>query len=171
MDSAGNYLPDDVTRRIGALGSSLHIPVGFHGHNNISHAVANTIAAMNAGATILDGTAKGFGAGAGNTQLEVLLAVLERMEVPTGIDLKKYLLAAEYIELEVMPEAPRISSVSIASGLAGVFSGFAKPVIRVSKQFNVDPSDVFAELGRRRAVAGQEDLIVEVASRLAERKG
>ncbi|BDG07169.1 4-hydroxy-2-oxovalerate aldolase [Anaeromyxobacter paludicola] len=169
MDSSGHYLPEDVTERVEALRAGLSIPVGFHGHNNLGMAVANSIAAVRAGATILDGCARGFGAGAGNTQLEVLVAVLHRLGFETGIDLYKLLDAADLAEKQLMKVVPTISSTSIVSGLSGVFSAFSKPVDRAAKQFGVDPRDVFFELGRRRVVAGQEDLIIEVASDLARK--
>ena len=162
MDSAGNYLPPDVRERISALTNGLGIPVGFHGHNNLGMAVANSIAALEAGAKIIDGTARGFGAGAGNTQLEVLIAVMHRLGYQTGIDLYKVLDASDIAEKEIMPKAPTINSESIVSGLSGVFSGFAKHVSRISKEYNVDPRDVYFELGKRKVVAGQEDLIIEV---------
>lgn len=167
MDSAGNYLPSEVTQRIETLVNSLSIPVGFHAHNNLGMAIANSIAAVEAGAVMLDGCARGFGAGAGNAQLEVLVGVLERMGYHTGIDFYRMLDAADLAEKILMREVPTIQSTSIVSGLAGVFSGFMKPVARISKEFNVDPRDVFFELGRRKIVAGQEDIIIEVASDLA----
>jgi 4-hydroxy 2-oxovalerate aldolase len=170
MDSAGAYLPGDVTERVTALVNGLSIPVGFHGHNNLGMAVANSIAALDAGATILDATARGFGAGAGNTQLEVLIAVLQKMDFETGIDFYKLLDAADIAEKDVMKLVPTISSVSIVSGLAGVFSGFVQPVKRISDLYNVDPRDVFFELGRRKIIAGQEDLILEVANDLSKKK-
>lgn len=170
MDSAGNYLPGDVKERIGTLVEGLSIPVGFHAHGNLGMGIANSIAALEAGATYLDGSARGFGAGAGNAQLEVLVAVLERMGIETGIDLKKLLDAADAAEASFIKPIPYVSSVSLVSGLSGVFSGFAKPVKRVSAQFGVDPRDVFFELGRRKVVGGQEDLILEVASDLAKSK-
>ncbi len=167
MDSAGAFLPPDVTTRIGLLADALDIPVGFHAHNNLGSAIANSVAAVQAGATIVDGTARGFGAGAGNAQLEVLVAVLEKLGYETGIDLYRVLDAADVAERELMPKVPTIDSVSVVSGLAGVFSGYAGPVKRVASEFGVDPRDVFFELGRRGVVAGQEDLILEVASELA----
>ena len=170
MDSAGYYLPDDVTARIEELVNRLTVPVGFHAHNNLGMAIANSLAALRAGAAILDGCARGFGAGAGNAQLETLVAVLERLGYETGIDLYKMLDAAELAERELMPTVPSITSVSIVSGLAGVFSGFAKHVERVAREYAVDPRDVFFELGRRGVVAGQEDVIVEVAINLAAEK-
>jgi len=171
MDSAGAYFPEDVTERISTLVDGLSIPVGFHGHNNLGMAVINSVHAVNAGASIIDGTIRGFGAGAGNTQLEVLVAVFERMGFETGIDLYKILDAADIAEKEFNPVAPSISPLSIVSGLAGVFSGFAKPVGRAAQDYNVDPRDIFFALGKRNAVAGQESLIIEVARDLAAAKG
>lgn len=168
MDSAGAYFPDDVTERIATLVDGLSIPVGFHGHNNLGMAVINSVAAVNAGASIIDGTIRGFGAGAGNTQLEVLVAVFERLGFDTGIDLYKILDAADVAEKQFNPVAPSISPLSIVSGLAGVFSGFAKPVARAADEYRVDPRDIFFALGKRNAVAGQESLIIEVARELAE---
>lgn len=163
LDSAGYYLPADVTVRIEAIRAAVDVPVMFHGHNNLGMAVANSIAAAEAGADILDACARGFGAGAGNTQLEVLVPVLERMGFRTGIDLYRLLDAADIAERHLMPAPPTIDSVGIVSGLAGVFSGFKNRVLDLSRREGVDPRDVFFELGRRQAVAGQEDLIVDVA--------
>jgi 4-hydroxy 2-oxovalerate aldolase len=167
MDSAGAYFPDDVTQRITTLVDGLSIPVGFHGHNNLGMAVINSVTAVKAGASIIDGSIRGFGAGAGNTQLEVLVAVFERLGFQTGIDLYKILDAADLAEKAFNPVAPFSSPVSIVSGLAGVFSGFSKQVARTAEEYHVDPRDIFFELGRRKAVAGQESLIIEVAHQLA----
>jgi 4-hydroxy 2-oxovalerate aldolase len=169
MDSSGNYLPEDVTQRVKALRKLISIPIGFHAHNNLGMATANSIAALKAGATMLDGCARGFGAGAGNAQLEVLVAVMHRMGYETGIDFYKLLDLADAAEKSLIPKVPTISSVSIVSGLAGVFSGFIKPVNRIAAEYGVDPRDVFFELGRRKIVAGQEDIILEVATLLAQK--
>jgi len=169
MDSAGAALPADVAEKVGALVEKLGIPVGFHAHNNLGMAIINSVTAAQAGAVILDGTARGFGAGAGNTQLEVLVAVLKKMGYDTGIDFYKMLDAADLAEKSILPMIPTIKSTSIVSGLAGVFSGFAKHVERAAAEYKVDPRDIFFELGRRRAVAGQEDMIIEIAAKLAEK--
>ncbi|UUZ87092.1 4-hydroxy-2-oxovalerate aldolase [Paenibacillus sp. P26] len=168
MDSAGVYLPNDVTERIQALTDALSIPVGFHAHNNLGHAIANSVAALRAGATILDATIRGFGAGAGNTQLEVLVAVLNKLGYTTHIDLPKLLEGANLAEQTIIDKVPTINSTSVISGLAGVFSGFAKPVEQLSKKYKVDPHKVFMELGRRKVIAGQEDIIIEVVHEIAE---
>lgn len=171
MDSAGNYLPHDVTARVESLRSQMNIPIGFHAHNNLGMAIANSVAAADAGALMLDGCARGFGAGAGNAQLEVLVAVLERLGYSTGIDLYKILDAADLAETQLMKVVPTISSTSVVSGLSGVFSGFLKPVGRIAEKYGLDPRDIFFELGRRKVIAGQEDLIIEVASDLAKKTG
>lgn len=173
-DSAGAQLPEEVAEKVTALAANLHIPVGYHAHNNLGMAVANSVAAVRAGASILDGTARGFGAGAGNTQLEVLVAVLHRLGFETGVDLFKLLEAADLAERELIREPPRITGESVVSGMAGVFSGFIKHVKRISEHYGVDAREVLMELGRRKVVAGQEDLIIEVAQELAKgvkRKG
>lgn len=168
FDSSGYYLPEDVTERITALTNGLDIPVGFHGHNNLGMAVMNSVAAVRAGATIIEGTTRGFGAGAGNTQLEVLVAVFKRLGWDTGIDLYKVLDLAQLAEREFNPVPASINPLAIVSGLAGVFSGFARLVDKTAKEYNIDPRDIFFELGKRNAVAGQEALIAEVARDLAK---
>lgn len=168
MDSAGALLIDDVRRRIAALVAGTALVVGFHGHENVSLGVANSLAAVEEGASILDGTARGFGAGAGNTQLEVLVAVLERLGFETGIDLYAMLDAADLAARELVEVSPSTDSVTIISGLAGVFSGYSKPVRRIAAQFSVDPRDILFALGRRSVIAGQEDVILEIASALRD---
>jgi len=133
-------------------------------------AVANSIVAAESGATILDGTARSFGAGAGNTQLEILVAVLEKLGYLTGVDLYKVLDAGDIAEKYLLEDIPSVKSTSIVSGLSGVFSGFARHVDRVSKEYNVDPRDIYFKLGERGIVAGQEDIIVEVAIELAKKQ-
>jgi 4-hydroxy 2-oxovalerate aldolase len=170
MDSAGAYLPNDVEIKISLLVANLKVPVGFHAHNNLGFGIANSIIAVNSGAKIIDGTARGFGAGAGNAQLEVLIAVLHKLGFTTDIDFYKILDAADIAEKHIIEKVPIITSESIVSGLAGVFSGFSKHVKRISSEYQVDPRDVYFELGRRKAVGGQEDLIVEVVLDLAKHK-
>lgn len=168
MDSAGWYLPQDVSERIGSLVERCGVPIGFHAHNNLGMSIANSISALEAGATMLDACARGLGAGAGNAQLEVLVPVLEKYGYSTGIDKFNLLEAADLAESTFAGAGPTISSISVVSGLSGVFSGFAKPVIRASKEYGVDPKQIFIELGKRRAVAGQENMIEEIAQELTQ---
>lgn len=163
MDSAGAYVQENVKERVTFLKKKLKkIPVGFHAHNNLGLAIANSIEAVKSGASMIDGCARGFGAGAGNAQLEVLIAVFMKLGIKTNIDLYKILDCGDIAEKFLMKVIPSISSTSIVSGLSGVFSGFIKHVVKHSKKHKVNPRDVFFELGKRKAVAGQEDLILEV---------
>lgn len=167
MDSAGALLPEDVAVKVRALARGLDVSVGFHAHDNLGLAIANSLAAIDAGATIIDGTAKGFGAGAGNAPLEQLAAVMHRRGLSSSVDLNQAIGASDLAGELFAGYLPVSSSITLASGLAGVFSGFAKPVQRAAAEYGVDPLEILAELGRRKVVAGQEDLIVEVASQLA----
>ncbi len=166
MDSAGAFLPDVIEKLICALVSRLTIQVGYHGHNNLGLGVANSLIAVKNGASIIDGTARCFGAGAGNTQLEIVVAVLEKMGFNTGVDLYKLLDVSDLAEEILIETIPTVKSISLVSGLAGVFSGFTKHVERISKEYNVDPRDVFFRLGKRGIVAGQEDMIIEEALKI-----
>ncbi|MGA4720944.1 4-hydroxy-2-oxovalerate aldolase [Fictibacillus nanhaiensis] len=169
-DSAGALLPHEVKERIAALRGSLDIEIGFHAHNNLSVAVANTLVAIEEGATRIDGSVRCLGAGAGNTQTEVLIAVLERMGVDTGIDLYKMMDLAEDVIGPMLPGAQEIRKGSLAMGYAGVYSSFLLHAERAGKRFGVDSRDILIELGKRKAVGGQEDLILEVAAGLAKSK-
>jgi len=162
MDSAGAYLPRDVREKVGTLVDALTIPVGFHAHNNLGMAVANTLVAVESGATIADGTLNGFGAGAGNTPLEVLVAALHHSGADPGVNLFEFFSAAEKAAPAVS-HRPIIKQSNIMGGLHGVFSGFERPIAAAAERYGVDPNQIYSELGKRKVVAGQEDLIVEVA--------
>jgi len=167
MDSAGAYTPSETSKKISLLVENLEIPVGFHAHNNLGLSIANSLSAIETGARILDGTAKGFGAGAGNAPIEIIAALVKKLNYPTNINLYKALDAAELAANLFSGSLPKSDSITIVSGISGVFSGFSKPVIRIAEKYKLDPRDILTELGLRNAVGGQEDLIVEVASILA----
>lgn len=171
LDSAGSMLPHDVKERVELLSENLKIPVGFHGHNNLGLAVSNSIVALDSGAKILDASIKGFGAGAGNTQLEVLVGLLTKYDYETNIDLYGVLDLATLADKLLLKEAITISPLSVVSGLSKVFSGFSKHIQRISTKYDVDPRDVFFELGRQKVIAGQEDKIIDVAMKLSKVKG
>lgn len=169
MDSAGVYLPIDVKTRIDYLLQGLSIPIGFHGHNNLGCAIANSIAAVEIGASIVDGTIKGFGAGAGNTQLEVLLSVFEKLGYKFNVDLSRLFELVNWAS-DNFAYSPVIENDNIFSGLFGVFSGFSKHVQMAAKKFNVDPYDIYKSLGDRKVIAGQEDIVIEIAYELHKEK-
>lgn len=170
MDSAGNMLPVDVKARIDLLSKKLAIDVGFHAHNNLGMAIANSLSAIESGAKIIDATSRGLGAGAGNCQLEVLVAVLLKLGYKLNLDLYQLMDNSEDIIAPLMKKPQAISSISLTSGLAGVFSGFAPHAKRAAGKFKVDTRDILIELGRRKVIAGQEDLILDVAMNLAQKK-
>jgi 4-hydroxy 2-oxovalerate aldolase len=169
-DSAGAMLPHQVSERVKALKSSLNIEVGFHAHNNLSLAVANTLAAIEEGATRIDGAVRCLGAGAGNTQTEVLLAVLDKMGLDVGIDLYKMMDLAEDIVGPIIPGTQEIKKGSLVLGYAGVYSSFLLHSERAALKFGLDPRDILMELGKLKAVGGQEDMILDVAAELAKKK-
>lgn len=170
MDSAGTSTIEMVKRTISMLYNGLDIRVGFHSHNNMGIAVATMYTAIQEGASIIDGTIAGFGAGAGNCQLEALVALLQKCGVQTDADLYKMLDCSEMVMPSLMGHAASPDPISIVSGQAGVFSAFKVHVLRAAKNFGVDPRDVFMEVGRRKAVAGQEDIIIEVAQALKHKQ-
>lgn len=171
MDSAGAFTPDMVRRVISTLYEGLNIHIGFHPHNNMGIAVSNAYTAIQEGADIIDGTLRGFGAGAGNCQLEDLVALLEKTGVKTGIDFYRMLDASEDVMPTIMEKEMGQDSISIVSGQSGVFSAFRTHVLNAAREFGVDPRDILAELGRRKVVGGQEDMIVEVAEKLSQPLG
>lgn len=167
MDSAGASTPEMVKRTISTLVEHLYVLVGFHPHNNMGLAVANGYIAVQEGARIIDGTLRGFGAGAGNVQLEALSALLTKEGYELNQDLYAMMDASEQIVRKAMAEDRALTDVSIVSGMAGVFSSFKTQVLATAKEFNVDPRDIFVELGKRKVVGGQEDMIVAVAEQLS----
>jgi 4-hydroxy-2-oxovalerate/4-hydroxy-2-oxohexanoate aldolase len=169
-DSAGFMLPDDVTARIGALRAGLRpeTQIGFHGHHNMSMGVANSLAAIAAGADRIDASAAGLGAGAGNTPLEVLVAVLNRMGAEHGVDLYKIMDVAEDIVVPMMDAPVRIDRDALILGYAGVYSTFLLFAQRASARYGVSSRDILVELGRRKTVGGQEDMIEDLALDMAK---
>lgn len=164
-DSAGYMLPDDVTARIGALRAVLkpETEIGFHGHHNLSLGVSNSLAAVAAGANRIDGSAAGLGAGAGNTPLEVFDAVCKRMGIETGVDLYKLTDVAEDLVVPMMDQPVRIDRNSLILGYAGVYSSFLLFAQRAEVKYGVSARDILVEMGRRKTVGGQEDMIEDVA--------
>jgi 4-hydroxy-2-oxovalerate/4-hydroxy-2-oxohexanoate aldolase len=172
-DSAGAMLPDDVKARIGALREALapETEIGFHGHHNLGMSIANSLAAIECGARRIDGSAAGLGAGAGNTPLEVFLAVCARLGVETGVDLYRIMDVAEEVVLPMMEKPTRIDRESLTLGYAGVYSTFLLFAQRAERRFGIPARDILVELGRRGTIGGQEDMIESVALELVEARG
>jgi 4-hydroxy-2-oxovalerate/4-hydroxy-2-oxohexanoate aldolase len=172
-DSAGYMLPDDVTARVGALRAALkpETQIGFHGHHNLAMGISNSLAAIEAGAIRIDGSTNGLGAGAGNTPLEVFVAVANRMGIETGVDLYKIMDVAEDVVLPMMDHMVRIDRDALTLGYAGVYSTFLLFAKRAAVKYKVPARDILVELGRRGMVAGQEDMIEDTALTIARERG
>ncbi len=172
-DSAGYMLPEDVKARIGAVRDALkpETEIGFHGHHNMSMGVSNSIAAVECGATRIDAAAAGLGAGAGNTPMEVLIAVCNRMGIGTGVDLFKIEDVAEDIVVPMMDHLIRIDRDSLTLGYAGVYSSFLLFAKRAEAKYKIPAREILMELGRRGLVGGQEDMIEDAAITMARERG
>jgi 4-hydroxy 2-oxovalerate aldolase len=170
VDSAGAMLPPQAAASVQALKGALNIQVGFHAHNNLGLAMGNTLAALEAGADQLDGCLRGLGAGAGNAPTELLAAVLEKMDLNPGLDVFKLMDAAEFIMAPIMPYQPIPNRDAISLGYAGVYSTFLLHARHAGERYQIDPRAILVELGRRKAVAGQEDWILDVALDLAKER-
>ena len=172
-DSAGYMLPEDVKSAVGALRDVLkpETEIGFHGHHNLGMGVANSIAAIEVGASRIDASVAGLGAGAGNTPLEVFVAVCERMGIETGIDMGKIMDVAEDVIVPMMDHMVRIDRESLTIGFAGVYSTFLLHAKRASKRFGVPARDILVELGRKKMIGGQEDMIEDTAMTMAKERG
>lgn len=166
-DSAGALLPEQVRTRIEAVRAAVNIPVGFHAHNNLSFAIANSLSAIDAGASYIDATLRGLGAGAGNTQLEVLAGVLQRKGVVTGLDFYGLIDASEQAVAPLMLRPQVVDGGSLMLGYAGVYSSFLLHVYSAAEKFGLEPRDILVEIGKRKMIGGQEDLIVDVAYNLS----
>lgn len=172
-DSAGAMLPEEVFEKVSYLKQHLNVPIGHHSHNNLGLAVANSMSAYEAGAEYLDGSLIGLGAGAGNCATEAMVAVLERKDIPKTVDLYKIIDAGDKTLIPILnaknKPLPRMNSESLIIGYAGVYSSFMLHARNAAERFNVDMRDVLIELGKKGAVGGQEDWIIEVAHNLSKK--
>lgn len=171
-DSAGYMLPDDVTVRLAAVRAALkpETELGFHGHHNLAMGVANSLAAIAAGANRIDAASAGLGAGAGNTPMEVLVAVCDRMGIQTGVDVWKIQDVAEDLVVPLMDFPIRIDRDALTLGYAGVYGSFLLFAKRAEKKYGVPAREILVELGRRGMVGGQEDMIEDTALTLSRKR-
>lgn len=166
LDSAGHLTPTRVKKLIDLICTNTNIGIGFHAHNNLGLSIGNSLAAIAGGATMLDASINGFGAGAGNAPLEQLAASMKLERVTNNLDIPLILDLATAGQA-LFQYNPTTDITDLVSGIAGVVSVFSKPVTAAAQEYEVNPNEIYFELGRLKAIAGQEDLIIEVAQRLA----
>lgn len=160
MDSTGSFLPSDVAERIDAL-KTLGLPLGFHGHDNLRMAVANSLTAIEHGATIIDVTMRGFGGGAGNTPFEVIAS----LKPTPGLDMSKLFQQCSTFE----QSHPVSKPVNILTALHKLVSVFDRHIVAASKEYGVPIDVLVTEMGRRKLVAGQEDFVKVVAESIVKK--
>ena len=169
VDSAGALILEDASDRVSALVEELgdDAQVGYHGHQNLSFGVANSVLAYRAGARQIDGSLVALGAGAGNSPTEVLAATFERLGIKTGVDKDALMAAAEDVVKPYITRLPVMDRSSIVQGFAGVYSSFLLHAERAAQRYGVPAHDILYEVGRKQYVGGQEDMIIDIAVRLA----
>jgi 4-hydroxy-2-oxovalerate/4-hydroxy-2-oxohexanoate aldolase len=172
-DSAGHLLPDGLKARLSAVREALNpeTELGFHGHHNLGMGIANSLAAIEVGASRVDAAAAGLGAGAGNTPMEVLVAVCDLMGIETGVDVFKIQDVAEDLVFPIMDFPIRVDRDALTLGYAGVYGSFLLFAKRASAKYGVSAREILVEMGRRGMVGGQEDMIEDTALTLARARG
>ncbi len=172
-DSAGHLLPDGIKERLSAVREALNpeTELGFHGHHNLGMGIANSLAAIEVGATRIDAAAAGLGAGAGNTPMEVLVAVCDLMGIETGVDVFKIQDVAEDLVFPIMDFPIRVDRDALTLGYAGVYGSFLLFAKRASAKYGISAREILVEMGRRGMVGGQEDMIEDTALTLARARG
>jgi 4-hydroxy-2-oxovalerate/4-hydroxy-2-oxohexanoate aldolase len=168
LDGGGYILPDQVFERVEAMKKRLDVPIGFHGHNNLQLAVANSLAAVEAGAEHIDCCLKGFGAGAGNCPTEPFAAVCKRLGIDTGIDLYSAMDVGDELLKPIMKRPMELSNDQVMLGYSGCYSSFLLFARSAGERYGVDSRDIIKEIGRRQCTEGQENLCIEVAYDLAQ---
>ncbi|WP_370891383.1 4-hydroxy-2-oxovalerate aldolase [Janibacter sp. GXQ6167] len=165
VDSAGALILEEASDRVAALVAELggDAQVGYHGHQNMSFGVANSVLAVRAGATQIDGALCALGAGAGNSPTEVLVAAFERSGYATGVDLGAVMAAAEDVVRPIIRRLPWMDRSSIMQGYAGVYSSFLLHAERAAERYDVPAHEILRRVGEAGYVGGQEDMIIDVA--------
>jgi 4-hydroxy 2-oxovalerate aldolase len=170
VDSAGALILADAQARVRALVEEIggQAEVGFHGHQNLSLGVANSVLAVQGGARQIDGALCALGAGAGNAPTEVLAATFERLGLKTGVDVPNVLAAAQDVVRPIIPRMPAADRSAIVQGYAGVYSSFLLHAERAAERYGVPAHDILQRVGEAGYVGGQEDMIIDIAIELAQ---
>lgn len=168
VDSAGALVLEQVSDRVSAIVAEVggEAQVGFHGHENLGVGVANSIAAARAGAVQIDGSARRFGAGAGNTPVEAFVGVCDKLGIRTGVDFFAMAAAAEQVVRPAMPQECLLDRSALMMGYAGVYSSFLKHAEQQAERYGVDAAALLVRAGERNLVGGQEDQLIQLALEL-----
>jgi 4-hydroxy 2-oxovalerate aldolase len=173
VDSAGALVLGEAQDRVQALVDEIgpEAQVGFHGHQNLSLGIANSVLAYQHGATQIDGALCALGAGAGNAPTEILAATFDKLGIQTGVDVSAALAAAEEVVRPFLPRVPWADRSAIVQGHAGVYSSFLLHAERAALRYGVPAHEILQKAGEAGYVGGQEDMIIEIALDLAKAKG
>lgn len=168
VDSAGALILEGVSERVAAVVDEIgdEATVGFHGHENLDLGCGNTVMAVRAGATQIDGSVRRFGAGAGNTPLDAFVGVCDKLGWKTGVDFLSIINASEDVIRPAMPEECRLDRMTMMMGYAGVYSSFLKHADNAAARYGVSGAEILAEAGRRKLIGGQEDQLIDIALQL-----
>jgi 4-hydroxy-2-oxovalerate aldolase len=167
VDSAGGMLPSEVKQYIELLRENLNVRIGFHCHNNFMLACANNLAALEAGATLLDSTMQGMGRSSGNAQTEVMILLYEKLGVQTGVDISKMMDVGENLIRPLMPVKSGITSLDMIMALAQFHSSFLPRIERAAAEFDVDPKILIIQVAEVDRINPSQELITAIAAKLA----
>ena len=172
VDSAGALILADAQARVQALVREIgaDAEVGFHGHQNLSLGVANSVLAVQGGARQVDGALCALGAGAGNAPTEILVATFERLGISTGVDAVGAMAAAQDVLRPTLPRLPSADRSAIVQGYAGVYGSFLLHAERAAGRYGVPAHEILQKVGEAGYVGGQEDMIIDIAIQLAEQR-
>jgi 4-hydroxy 2-oxovalerate aldolase len=170
VDSAGAMVLADAQTRVAALVAEIgaQAQVGFHGHQNLSLGVANSVLAVQGGARQVDGALCALGAGAGNAPTEVLAATFAKLGIETGLDVDGVLAAAQDVLRPTLSRVPVADRSAIVQGYAGVYSSFLLHAERAAQRYGVPAHEILHRIGAAGYVGGQEDMIIDIAAQLAQ---